>query len=85
MIAKFAAGRVSDQTAADILTVLSMVNFEVDVFKPGCTIGRVSQVDLFWGTLVIILIAALMFFVASLIYSCRASTPGRDEGMPHSI
>jgi hypothetical protein len=43
-----------------------------DFVKPGCTIGRVSLIQLYWATLAIMAVAAVLMMIGAFIYAtCR--------------
>jgi hypothetical protein len=61
----------STDSAATFFSILSIFNFEIDFYKPSCSVGRFYFPDIYFGTLVIILIAAVVFVLASLVRSTQ--------------
>ena len=51
--------------AAEIFNSLNMINFEVEFLKPGCAIGAFSFITVYWGTLVVCVIAWMIFMFAA--------------------
>ncbi|KNC46205.1 uncharacterized protein AMSG_00324 [Thecamonas trahens ATCC 50062] len=59
-----------------IVRVLSIINFEVEVVKPGCTVGALSFTSLYYGTIGLICFAGLCFIgvVWLRTHSCLAAS-----------
>ena len=52
---------------AELFTVLSMLNFDLQFVKPGCVVGDLSFLTVYWSTYGLVALSSLMFVVASLI------------------
>ena len=52
---------------AELFTVLSMLNFDLQFVKPGCVVGALSFLNVYWATYGLVAVSAAMFAVASLI------------------
>ena len=52
---------------SQVFTDISIVNLDVNMWHPGCAIAALSYVDVFWATLVIVILAALLFTVAAAV------------------
>ena len=64
-----------------VFTDVSIVNLDINMFHPGCAIAALSYVQVFWATLVMVLIALLIFTAAALL---RASLVVQHiRGEPH--
>lgn len=70
VVARFASQQLRGSALAEVFNVFSLLNFDIDFVKAGCTVGRISHVQVFWGTLTIILMAAVLFAAGSLLYAC---------------
>ena len=55
------AANSSSNSYATLLRILSIVNFEIELFKPGCSVPRISFLSLYYGTLTIVAMAAILF------------------------
>lgn len=61
------ASHYGSATISDIFAQLSFFNFDLQFVKPGCTVSRLSYDGVFWGTIVVCLIAAILFIFASFL------------------
>jgi hypothetical protein len=49
------------------ISALSGINFDVQLIKPGCIVGRMSFLTLFWSTIGVMFVASLLFTLAAYI------------------
>ncbi|KNC52865.1 uncharacterized protein AMSG_12226 [Thecamonas trahens ATCC 50062] len=67
IVAKVALQQVAESTKSEvvptIVRVLSILNFEIQVVKPGCAISAMSFVSLYFGTLLVVCAAGIGFLV----------------------
>ena len=52
---------------AEFIGFISVINFDVQMVKPGCVLPTLTFVDLYWATLVVVLVAAVMFVVGAAL------------------
>lgn len=74
-------GRVSSSVPlpgafADFIRALSIFNFDVDFFKPGCSIALYTVPQVFWASLVLLLTAAALLCGAAYIFAVFRRTAG---------
>ena len=50
-----------------VFNSVAIINLNVAMFQPGCLIGDLSLVDIFWASILVVLIAALLFTAAAAI------------------
>ena len=52
---------------AELFTVLSMLNFDLQFVKPGCVVSDLSFLTVYWSTYGLVALSSLMFVAAALI------------------
>ncbi|KNC54831.1 uncharacterized protein AMSG_11660 [Thecamonas trahens ATCC 50062] len=73
------SGSMTSPIFPTIVRVLSIINFEIEVVKPGCSVGALSFVSLYTGTVVIVVLAGFMFIAVVWVrtHSCLARSAHR--------
>lgn len=51
-------------TLAAVFSYLSVINFDLQILRPGCSVPALTFIDLFWATIGLICFTGLMFFLA---------------------
>ncbi|KNC56068.1 uncharacterized protein AMSG_02080 [Thecamonas trahens ATCC 50062] len=69
----------SVQTLARIMRFVALVNFEIEVVRPGCSIPRVAFLSLWLGTLGLTLVAAFAFLVTVWLRTVLAARAARGK------
>ena len=69
VVGKLAGQQVPDSLTwvAELFSVLSMLNFDLQFVKPGCVVGALSFLTVYWATYGLVALSSVMFIVASLI------------------
>ena len=79
VVGKLAAQQVPDSLTwlAEAFSVISLLSFDIEFVKPGCVVGALSFLSVYWCTYGLAALSSLMFVIASLV---RAKPWQRSDG-----
>lgn len=72
------ANGLANDEVSQALNCLNMINFEIEYIKPGCAVGDITYATVFWVTLLLAVVALIMFIFGAwvrskLLFSSRGS------------
>ena len=69
VVGKLAGQQIPDSLTwlSELFTVLSMLNFDIQFVKPGCVVGALSFLTVYWCTIGLMCCVSLLFVAASAV------------------